>query len=126
VLGQEDFALGRVDEKKDIGPSIQNDSMMRRDDLREVVNLQKLFNLVVYLPGGEAMVKRLIHLPRNPAFDFTLLFFLWYQHAVVSGYGMLDDMRLGFKNVGQIFGKSGSQARRSFIDTLDMGSDATV
>lgn len=126
VLGIEDFALGRVDEQKDIGPSIQNDSMMKRDDLREVVNLQKLFNLVVYMPGGEALVKKLIHMPRNPAFDFTLLSFLWYQHAVVSGYGMLDDLKLGLKNVKQIFGKSGPQGRRSFIETLETGNEAAV
>ena len=49
----------RVDIGKDIGPSIQNDSQMKRDDLREVVNLQKLFNVAVYLPGGEALVRRL-------------------------------------------------------------------
>src|SRR6185295_19734568 len=118
--------LGRVDMDRDIGPSIQNDSMMKRDDVREVVNLQKLFNVVVYVPGGETLVRRLIHMPRNKAFDFTLLSFLWYQHAVVSGYGMLDDFKLGLKNVKQIFGKSGSQTRRSFLETLDTGSEATI
>jgi hypothetical protein len=126
VLGQQDFALGRVDLERDIGPSIQNDSMMKRTDLREVVNLQKLFNVAVYVPGGEQLVRQLIRMPRNPAFDFTLLGFLWYQHAVVSGYGMLDDFKLGLKNVGQIFGKSGQQTKRSFLETLDMGSDASV
>jgi hypothetical protein len=100
--------------------------MMKRDDLREVVNLQKLFNVAVYVPGGEAVVRRLIRLPRNPAFDFTLLGFLWYQHAVVSGYGMLDDFKLGLKNVRQIFGRSGAQSRRSFLETLDTGNDAAV
>lgn len=126
VLGQQDFALGRVDTERDIGPSIQFDSMMKRDDLREVVNLQKLFNVAVYVPGGEQLVRQLIRLPRNPAYDFTLLGFLWYQHAVVSGYGMLDDFKLGLKNVAQIFGKSGAQTKRSFLETLDTGSDATV
>jgi radical SAM superfamily enzyme YgiQ (UPF0313 family) len=53
VLGQEDYRLGRVDVEKDIGPSIQNDTMMKRGDVREVVNLQKLFNIAVYVPGGE-------------------------------------------------------------------------
>jgi hypothetical protein len=126
VLGLEDYQLGRVDTQKDIGPSIQNDTMMRREDVREVVNLQKLFNLVVYMPGGEALVRRLIRLPRNYAFDFTLLSFLWYQHAVVSGYGMLDDFKLGLKNVGQIFGKSGSQAKRSFLETIETGNEAAI
>ena len=126
VLGQQDFQLGRVDEQKDIGPSIQNDSMMKRADVREVVNLQKLFNLAVYMPGGETLVRQLIRFPRNPAFDFTLLSFLWYQHAVVSGYGMLDDFKLGLKNVGQIFGKSGPQTRRSFIETIDTGGEASI
>jgi radical SAM superfamily enzyme YgiQ (UPF0313 family) len=128
VLGREDYALGRVDEQKDIGPSIQNDSMMRRDDLREVVNLQKLFNVAVYVPGGIPLVQKLIKLPRNPAFDFTLLAFLWYQHAVVSGYGMLDDFKLGLKNVRQIFGKSQVPANRraSFLDTIETGVDAAL
>jgi radical SAM superfamily enzyme YgiQ (UPF0313 family) len=126
VLGQEDYALGRVDLEKDIGPSLQNDTMMKRGDVREVVNLQKLFNIAVYVPGGEAIVRRLVGLPRNPAFDFTLLAFLWYQHAVVSGYGMLDDFKLGMKNVKQIFGKSRPDARRSFLETLDTGAEATV
>jgi anaerobic magnesium-protoporphyrin IX monomethyl ester cyclase len=126
VLGQEDYAKGRVDLEKDIGPSLQNDTMMRRGDAREVVNLQKLFNVAVYVPGGEAIVRRLIGLPRNAVFDWTLLAFLWYQHAVVSGYGMLDDFKLGLKNVGQIFGKSRPGARRSFVETLDTGAEATV
>jgi hypothetical protein len=65
-------------------------------------------------------------MPRNPAFDFTLLAFLWYQHAVVSGYGMLDDFKLGMKNVRNIFGKSRPDARRSFIETIDTGAEATV
>jgi hypothetical protein len=126
VLGQEDFKLGRVDEQKDIGPSIQNDSMMKRADVREVVNLQKLFNVAVYVPGGETIVRQLIKLPRNPAFDFTLLSFLWYQHAVVSGYGMLDDFKLGLKNVRNIFGKSGEKRKQSFLDTIDTGGEASV
>ena len=74
----------------------------------------------------EALVRRLIGMPRNPVFDFTLLAFLWYQHAVVSGYGMLDDFKLGMKNVRQIFGKSRPEARRSFLETLDTGAEATV
>jgi radical SAM superfamily enzyme YgiQ (UPF0313 family) len=126
VLGQEDYATGRVDLDKDIGPSLQNDTMMKRADVREVVNLQKLFNVAVYLPGGEALVRQLIRMPRNPAFDFTLLAFLWYQHAVVSGYGMLDDFKLGLKNVKQIFGKSRPEAKRSFLETLDTGAEATI
>lgn len=126
VLGQEDYAKGRVDETKDIGPSIQNDSMMKRDDVKEVVNLQKLFNVAVYMPGGEALVRQLIRMPRNRVFDYTLLSFLWYQHAVVSGYGMLDDLKLGLKNVKQIFGTSGSQAKRSFLETMDTGAEATI
>jgi radical SAM superfamily enzyme YgiQ (UPF0313 family) len=130
-LGREDFAKGRVEIGKDIGPSLQNDSQMMRDDLREVVNLQKLFNLAVYLPGGLPLVRRLIKLPRNPLYDFTLLGFLWYQHAVVSGYGMLDDVKLGLKNFGQIFGRSkgGTHrygARNQLVETLDLGSEATV
>ena len=127
VLGREDYRLGRVDEGKDIGPSIQNDSMMKRDDLNEVVNLQKLFNLAVYMPGGPQLVRQLIKMPRNPVFDFTLLSFLWYQHAVVSGYGMLDDLKLGLRNVANIFGRTDKErARASFLDTLDTGSDAVV
>ncbi len=135
VLGREDFEKGRVEIGKDIGPSIQNDSQMRRDDLREVVNLQKLFNLAVYLPGGPALVKKLIRLPRNPVYDWTLLAFLWYQHAVVSGYGMMDDFKLGVKNIGQIFGKKKGGTHRygaapagknQFLDTLDTGLDVGV
>ena len=99
--------------------------MMKRDDLHEVVNLQKLFNIAVYLPGGIPLVERLIRLPRNPAYDFTLLFFLWYQHAVVSGYGMLDDLKLGFRNIGQIFGKSSQAQKNAFLESLDTGGDAS-
>ena len=58
---------------------------MRREDLREVVNLQKLFNLAVYLPYGIPLVKKLVKLPRNPVYDWSLLAFLWYQHAVRLG-----------------------------------------
>ena len=35
VLGLEDYEKGRVDLEKDIGPSIQNDSHMRRDDVAQ-------------------------------------------------------------------------------------------
>lgn len=126
VLGREDYEKGRVDEGKDIGPSIQNDTNMIREDAMEVVNLQKLFNIAVYMPGGEAVVRKLLKLPRNKAFDFTQLFFLWYQHAVVSGYGMLDDFMLGLKNVKNIFQKSASpEHKNAFLDTLDTGVDGT-
>lgn len=129
-LGREDFEENRVDIGKDIGPSIQFDSQMKRDDLREVVNLQKLFNLAVYLPGGPALVRRLVKLPRNAAFDWMLLAFLWYQHAVVSGYGMLDDFRLGVLNLGQIFGKKlggvhvYGKGKNQFLESLDTGGEA--
>ena len=128
VLGQEDFRLGRVDLDKDIGPSIQFDSMMKRDDLNEVVNLQKLFNIAVYMPGGLPLVKQLVKLPRNPVYDFIPLAFLWYQHAVVSGYGMLDDVKLGLKNVKQIFGKtkSANPEANAFLDQIDTGGEAAV
>ncbi len=129
-LGREDFELGRVDIGKDIGPSIQSDSQMRRDDLREVVNLQKLFNIAVYMPGGLPLVRQLVKLPRNPAFDLTLLGFLWYQHAVVSGYGMLDDLKLGLKNFSQIFGKRKGGTHQygstSLADTMDLGQDIGI
>ena len=52
--------------------------------------------------------------------------FLWYQHAVVSGYGMLDDFKLGLKNVRNIFGKSGEKRKQSFLDTIDTGGEASV
>jgi len=129
-LGLEDFEAARVEESRDIGPSLQFDSQMRRDDLKEVVNLQKLFNLGVYLPFGPWIVRRLIRMPRNPLYDFMLLAFLWYQHAVVSGYGMLDDFKLGWKNLGQIFGrKAGGThggASKALLDTMDVGNEATV
>jgi len=131
VLGMEDYEKGRVDLEKDIGPSIQNDSHMRRDDVAQVVNLQKLFNVAVYMPGGEALVRRLIQLPRNRLYDFTQLGFLWYQHAVVSGYGMLDDFLLGLKNVGNVFAKTRrreSHEKRlpGFIEHLDLGTDGSL
>lgn len=132
-LGREDFEENRVEIGKDIGPSLQSDSQMLREDLREVVNLQKLFNLAVYLPGGIPLVKKLAKLPRNPVYDWTLLAFLWYQHAVVSGYGMLDDFRLGVRNLGQIFGRriggthryAGEEpAQNAFLEQMDMGAGA--
>lgn len=127
VLGREDFRLGRVEVDKDIGPSIQHDSMMRRDDLSEVVNLQKLFNLAVYVPFGMPLVRRLVKLPRNPAFDMTLLGFLFYQHAVVSGYGLFDDMKLGLRNLGNIFGRSQDRERKSTLaDTIDTGGEGAI
>lgn len=129
VLGQQDFAEGRVDMDRDIGPSIHNDSQMKRDDLEDVVRLHRLFNLGVYLPYGIPIVKQLMKLPPNRVFDFSHLFFLWYQHAVVSGYGMLDDLKLGLKNVSQIFGrrKGGTwKDENQFIATLDTGQDGAI
>ena len=86
----------------------------------------------IHLPGGETLVRKLIKLPRNRAFEWTHLAFLWYQHAVVSGYGMVDDLKLGLKNVGQIFGRrSGGthrygEGKNQFLETLDTGLDASV
>lgn len=126
VLGREDYALGRVDTEKDIGPSIQNDSHMIREDVEEVVNLQKLFNIAVYMPGGIPLVRQLVKLPRNKVFEFSQLFFLWYQHAVVSGYGMLDDFLLGVKNIKNIFQKSGVKPKgNALLETMDTGIDGT-
>ncbi|MBM3976198.1 MAG: radical SAM protein [Planctomycetes bacterium] len=135
ALGREDFAKNRVDIGKDIGPSIQFDSQMKRDDVDQVVNLHKLFNVAVYMPGGLPLVRQLIKLPRNPVYNWVPLAFLWYQHAVVSGYGMLDDFKLGVLNIGQIFGKGlggrhmyGSEAERKnqFLDTIDTGTTGAV
>ena len=127
VLGRQDFDLGRVDLSKDIGPSIQNDSNMARDDVAQVVNLQKLFNIAVYMPGGEALVRQLIKLPRNRGFELTHLAFLWYQHAVVSGYGMLDDLMLGLKNLRNVLQQTRGKTRaESFLDHLDLGTDVTL
>jgi hypothetical protein len=40
---------------------------------------------------------------------------------------MLDDLKLGLKNVNQIFGKSGAEVhKRSFLETLDTGGEAAV
>jgi hypothetical protein len=52
----------------------------------------------------------------------------------VSGYGMLDDFKLGLKNIGQIFGKKiggmhayGDKApKNQFLDTMDTGRDAAI
>jgi anaerobic magnesium-protoporphyrin IX monomethyl ester cyclase len=125
ALGKEDFDLGRVDELKDIGPSIQQDSHMIREDVREVVNLQKLFNIAVYLPGGIPITRALIKLPRNGLFELCQLAFLWYQHAVVSGYGLLDDFLLGLKNLKQILRRTHAR-RESFVDHVDSGVEAAI
>ncbi len=132
VLGREDFEQGRVDLGKDIGPSLHFDSQLKREDVDRVVNLQKLFNVAVYLPGGLSLVEQMIRLPRNRAYEWVHLAFLWYQHAVVSGYGMADDLKLGLKNIGQIFGRLGGgthgqrPTKNQFLETLDTGIDGSV
>ncbi|MDG2142207.1 MAG: hypothetical protein P8N31_01500, partial [Planctomycetota bacterium] len=130
ALGRVDFEQGRVDIGKDIGPSIHSDSQMVRDDLKEVINLQRLFNIAVFMPGGFPLVKKLVKLPNNPAFDGVGLAFLWYQHAVVSGFGMLDDFKLGVRNLSQIFGrKSGGThqyGKTKLTDTMDIGTGADL
>ena len=79
------------------------------------------------LAEGEALVRKLIHLPRNPLYDATLLGFLWYQHAVVSGYGMLDDFLLGLKNAAQVLQPTREAKRReTFLDHMDIGPDAAL
>ena len=129
-LGRQDFQLERVELGKDIGPSIHSDSQMKRDDLDEIINLQRLFNIAVYVPGGLPLVKQMVKMPRNRLFDSVGLGFLWYQHAVVSGFGMLDDIKLGVKNLSQIFGrKSGGTHQYGttrLVDTMDIGNDAAV
>jgi hypothetical protein len=104
---------------------------MKREDVAQVVNLQKLFNIAVYMPGGRPLVRQLIKLPRNRVFDLTQLSFLWYQHAVVSGYGMLDDFLLGLKNVGNVFAhtkrrQAAAKSEPSFLAHMDIGTDATL
>lgn len=73
----------------------------------------------------------MIKLPRNPLFDVVGLGFLWYQHAVVSGYGMVDDFKLGLKNIGQIFGRQSGGTHEygkvtRLVDTMDIGNDAAL
>ncbi|NUP97013.1 MAG: cobalamin B12-binding domain-containing protein [Planctomycetaceae bacterium] len=127
VLGKEDFELGRLDEGKDIGPSIQHDSNMIREDVHAVVNLQKLFNVAVYVPFGVPLVRALIRLPRNRVFELTQLSFLWYQHAVVSGYGMLDDFLLGLKNLRNIFQTTRRrEVARTIAQRLDTTPETTL
>ena len=79
------------------------------------------------MPGGEALVRHMLKLPRNRVFDFTQLFFLWYQHAVVSGYGMLDDFMLGMKNIKNVLARSKRvEQKNAWLDTIDTGLDATL
>ena len=79
------------------------------------------------VPGGIPLVKQLIKLPRNRLFELSQLSFLWYQHAVVSGYGMLDDFLLGLKNVSQILQPTRTRApRETFLDHMDIGRDAAL
>lgn len=130
ALGREDFAQQRVDIGKDIGPSIHSDSQMVRDDLKEVINLQRLFNIAVFMPGGLPLVKKLVKLPNNPAFGGVGLSFLLYQHAVVSGFGLFDDIKLGLRNVSQIFGRrSGGThqyGKTGLLETMDIGTGADL
>ena len=77
--------------------------------------------------SGIPLVRALIRLPRNRLFEITQLSFLWYQHAVVSGYGMLDDFLLGLKNLKQIFQPTRVKAKReTFVDHMDVGAETTV
>ncbi len=129
VLGQEDFRIGRVAEDRDVGPSLHQDSQMLREDIHEVVNLHRLFNFAVYVPGGIPIVKRLLKTPHNRVYDFAHLSSLLYQHAVISGYGLLDDLKLGLRNVGQIFSKRVNyrgEGENQFLATLDTGDDGAL
>ena len=98
-----------------------------REDVHEVVNLQKLFNVAVYVPFGMPLVRALIRLPRNRVFEVTQLSFLWYQHAVVSGYGMLDDFLLGLKNLRNIFQPTSRKPTgKSLAERMETGVETTV
>ena len=74
-------------------------------------------------------MRQLIKLPRNRLFEVTQLSFLWYQHAVVSGYGMLDDFLLGLKNVKQILQPTRRRQlpeRVTLADHMDTSRELTV
>ena len=59
--------------------------------------------------------------------ELTQLSFLWYQHAVVSGYGMLDDFLLGLKNLRNIFQPTKRrEAGRTIAQRLDTTPETTL
>jgi len=93
VLGQEDFERGASTSRATSGPRSRTTATSYATTAPRSSTCRNSSTWPSTC-GREALVRRLIRLPRNRLFELTQLSFLWYQHAVISGYGMLDDLLL--------------------------------
>lgn len=72
-------------------------SMLKQDNIRELINLQKFFYLAVKFPSLLPVIKLLIKLPTNPIFDFIFILGYGLQIRKRTGIGPVRLFMLGTK-----------------------------
>jgi radical SAM superfamily enzyme YgiQ (UPF0313 family) len=80
----------------DIGPMLDH-SVLKANNLKELINLQRLFYIASKYPKTVPIIERLIKLPPNPLFKLIhdLTFMISRAHAL--GLGLLDTLILALK-----------------------------
>lgn len=80
-------------------------SLIEQDNMDELVNLHKFFYLLVKIPGLKPVVKRLIKLPPNKAFEWIfILSFGWMQFTCFNR-NPLQLIQMGFGNLKVFYGR---------------------
>ncbi len=94
-------------------PSFFKDSIVRSEHSLELANLQKLFYYGVKFPRLIPLIKKIIGLPSNPAFDF--LFLVGYAISLYGSENLTirEVLSIGLRNVRSFFrGESTDAASR--------------
>jgi radical SAM superfamily enzyme YgiQ (UPF0313 family) len=101
-LGDRALREGLIrDEDKDrIGQTYFKDSVIRQENIGQIVNLHKLFLLVIRFPWLKPLVRHLIKVPPNPLYEGIFLISMALQHAGATHRGFLRSVVVGVYNLG--------------------------
>ncbi|MBU2487777.1 MAG: B12-binding domain-containing radical SAM protein [Proteobacteria bacterium] len=84
-----------------VGRSFYGSSVIAHPDARALANLQRLFYAAVRWPGAEPLIRRLIRLPPNRAFDLFHQFTFGWHVKKRNRYGFTHSLRMYLKYLGQ-------------------------
>lgn len=96
------FKKGYVDEitPDKFSYSFYRESILKQDNIRQLVNLHKLFSVGVCFPKSIPIIKKLIKLPPNRIFDLIMMFSYIKLFSKVYNVNIRDFPRIG---VGALF-----------------------
>ncbi len=105
-LGEEIIRKGlarREELWEKFSPSYFRSSPLSSAEISRLSNLQKLFRPAIKFPILEPLLKKLVSLPRNPAFDLVFLASIAAQYRKAANLSVSETMEYGLRNLALYF-----------------------